>query len=66
MEQALARARIRDQAVYGSAAAVERRYRSRYIPSQQHYFATIRPADHADIIVHNDEPQRPVWEVRPQ
>jgi uridine kinase len=64
-EQALDRARIRDQAAYGSAAAVERRYRSRYIPSQQHYFATVRPTDHADIIVHNDEPQRPAWEVRP-
>jgi hypothetical protein len=22
------------------------------------------PADHADIIVHNDEPLRPAWEVR--
>jgi uridine kinase len=64
-EQALDRARIRDQALYGSTADVERRYRSRYIPSQQHYFATARPTDHADIIVHNDELQRPTWEVRP-
>jgi uridine kinase len=64
-EQALDRARIRNQALYGSTADVERRYRSRYIPSQQHYFATARPTDHADIIVHNDELQRPTWEVRP-
>ncbi len=64
-EQAPDRARIRDQALYGSTADVERRYRSRYIPSQQHYFAIARPTDHADIIVHNDELQRPTWEVRP-
>lgn len=36
----------------------------RYLPSQQRYFATARPTDHADIIVYNDEPQRPAWEVR--
>ncbi|MFF5054838.1 uridylate kinase [Micromonospora sp. NPDC000663] len=43
---------------------VERRWRERYIPSQQLYFATARPTDHADIVVHNDEPQRPAWEIR--
>ena len=26
---------------------------------------TDTPADHADIIVHNDEPRRPAWHVRP-
>jgi len=36
----------------------------RYIPAQKLYFATARTADHADIIVHNDEPRRPAWEVR--
>jgi uridine kinase len=60
------RARIRDQALFGSTAEVERRWRNRYIPAQQLYFAIARPTDHADIIVHNDEPQRPAWEVRPQ
>jgi uridine kinase len=63
-ERAVDRARVRDQAQLGSATEVERRYRNRYIPSQQHYFATARPAEHADVIVHNDEPQRPAWEVR--
>jgi uridine kinase len=63
-EQALDRARIRDLARLGSAAEVERRFRTRYIPAQQLYFATARPADHADIIVHNDEPRHPAWEVR--
>ncbi len=34
-------------------------------PAQQLYFATARPADHADVIVHNDQLQSPAWEVRP-
>jgi uridine kinase len=63
-ERILDRARIRDLARLGSTAEVERRFRTRYIPAQKLYFATARPADHADIIVHNDEPQRPAWEVR--
>jgi uridine kinase len=64
-EQTLDRARIRDLARLGSAAEVERRFCTRYIPAQKLYFATASPADHADIIVHNDEPLRPAWEVRP-
>lgn len=64
-ERTVDRARIRDQALYGSTAEVERRWRNRYIPAQQLYLATARPTDHADIIVHNDDLQRPAWEVRP-
>jgi uridine kinase len=63
-EQILDRARIRDLARLGSTAEVERRFLTRYIPAQKLYFATARPADHADIIVHNDDPLRPAWEVR--
>ncbi|GAA2025818.1 hypothetical protein GCM10009839_25090 [Catenulispora yoronensis] len=48
----------------GAAAEIERSWRDRYIPAQQLYSATARPTDHADIIVHNDRPQRPSWEVR--
>jgi uridine kinase len=61
---ALERARIRDLAPFRSATEVERRHRERYGPSQQFYFDAVRPTDHADIIVHNDEPQQPVWESR--
>ena len=64
-EQTLARARIRDLAPMGSATRVEQRFRNRYLPSQQHYFDTIRPTDLADIVVLHDEPERPAWEVRP-
>ena len=63
-EKTLDRARTRDEATYGSVTEVERRFHKRYGPSQQFYFATIRPTDHADIVVHNDEPQRPAWEAR--
>jgi uridine kinase len=57
------RAVIREHQV-SSQAEVERRWRERYIPSQQLYFVAAHPTDHADIIVHNDEPQQPVWETR--
>ncbi len=63
-EVALDRARTRDLALFGSATEVERRHRKRYRPSQQFYFDTVRPTDHADIIVYNDEPQQPAWEAR--
>src|ERR1700742_1230110 len=45
-EQILDRARIRDLALLGSTAEVERRFRTRYIPAQKLYFAAARPADH--------------------
>ncbi|SCL70249.1 cytidylate kinase family protein [Micromonospora chersina] len=63
LETTVDRAVIRERRV-SSRAEVERRWRRRYIPSQQFYFATVRPADHADIVVHNDEPQQPIWEDR--
>lgn len=59
------RARSRDEALYGSSAEVERRFRTRYGPSQQFYFDTVGPADRADILVHNDEPASPSWDLRP-
>ena len=64
-ERVLDRARIRDLALLGSAAEVERRFRTRYLPAQRLYYAAARPAEHADIIVHNDEPRQPAWELRP-
>jgi len=63
-ENALGRSRIRDQTPLMSADEVEKRYRSRYIPSQQFYLDMVCPAEHADIIVYNDEPRRPAWEAR--
>lgn len=60
-EKALDRSRIRDQTPLLSADEVEQRYRRRYLPSQQFYLETIRPADHADIVVHNNDPLQPTW-----
>jgi uridine kinase len=67
-ERTLDRAQTRGEALAGSAASttdIERAWHNRYIPSQQLYFATACPTDHADIIVYNDELQLPAWEVRP-
>jgi uridine kinase len=63
LEKTVDRALIRERQV-SSQADVERRWRERYIPSQQLYLATVRPTEHVDIIVHNDEPQQPAWETR--
>ncbi|MET8358085.1 uridylate kinase [Micromonospora sp. NPDC005171] len=62
LERTVDRAVIRERQV-STRADVERRWRERYIPSQQLYFATARPTRHADIVVHNDDPERPVWEI---
>jgi uridine kinase len=62
-ERTVNRAVIRESP-RSSQADVERRWRERYLPAQRLYLRTVRPTDHADIIWHNDEPQRPVWEIR--
>lgn len=63
-EETIVRARERDESLYGSSDEVERRFRSRYGPSQQLYDRTVRPTEHANVVVHNDEPQAPTWEIR--
>ncbi|KAB1922271.1 uridylate kinase [Micromonospora noduli] len=65
LERTVERAVIRECRV-STRADIERRWRERYIPSQQLYFATARPTQYADIVVHNDEPQRPGWETARQ
>lgn len=62
-QETVDRALVREQGAL-SAAEVERRWRDRYIPSQEFYFATVRPTDRADVVVHNDNLQRPAWEAR--
>ncbi len=62
-EETVDRALVREQGVL-VAADVERRWRERYIPSQQFYFATVHPTEHADIVVHNDKPHEPAWQTR--
>jgi uridine kinase len=62
LEKTIDRAVIRERQV-SSRPEVERRWRERYIPAQQLYFAKARPTDQADIIVHNDDPEHPRWET---
>ncbi|SBT39013.1 nucleoside/nucleotide kinase family protein [Micromonospora auratinigra] len=45
-------------------ADVERRWRERYLPAQRLYGRGVRPTDRADVVVHNDEPSQPAWEMR--
>jgi uridine kinase len=63
-EEVLRRALERDAAHLGSRTEAERRYRSRYIPGQQLYYAAARPAETADLVVYNDDPARPALEER--
>lgn len=63
-ERTVDRARNRDLATLGSVDAIEHRFRTRYVPAQRIYFAAAHPADRADIVVHNDEPARPAWDIR--
>lgn len=59
-ETVLARVVQRDKAYLGDAQNIIRRYQQRYIPAQQRYLETCRPAERADIVVGNDDPGRPV------
>jgi uridine kinase len=56
------RALIREQHAR-PAAEIERRWRERYIPSQQRYFAAVRPTELAHIVVHNNDLELPTWET---
>ncbi len=63
LDKTVDRAVIRESRV-STRADVERRWHERYLPAQRLYFATARPAEHADVVVHNDDPGRPMWEIR--
>jgi uridine kinase len=58
-ETSLSRALARDVPRLGDAAAVEARYRARYLPAQADYLALDRPLEAADLVVDNDDPARP-------
>jgi len=62
-DRTVERAVVRESPV-SSRADVERRWRERYLPAQRLYFATARPAEHAHVVVHNDDPRQPIWETR--
>jgi uridine kinase len=65
-EESLSRARVRDAPLVGSAAEIERRYRTRYLPGQRLYDSVARPTAVADLVVLNDDPARPRLVVAPR
>lgn len=58
-ETVLARVIQRDRAYLGDEQNIIRRYRQRYIPAQQRYLETCRPAERADIVIGNDNVEKP-------
>ncbi len=63
-DETLRRALQRDKMLFGSADDVERRYRVRYIPGQELYFAEARPEQAADAVVVNNDPAAPLLHMR--
>ena len=63
---ALARALARDVPALGDAAAVQARYRVRYLPAQADYLRIDRPHETADLVVENDDPESPRLRIRPE
>jgi uridine kinase len=53
------RAAARDVALFGSQEQVRRRYEARYVPGQMLYFDEARPRENADVVVDNEDPDRP-------
>ncbi|HEY1179078.1 MAG TPA: uridylate kinase [Phytomonospora sp.] len=58
--ETLARALVRDLALFGSAEVVEERYRRRYLPGQRLYRDEAHPVEHADIVLDMTDPGAPV------
>lgn len=59
-ETTLQRVQIRDCHIFGSADAVVQRYRTKFIPGQRIYLQEVQPEQLADIVVDNDDFERPL------
>jgi uridine kinase len=64
-DEALRRAVLRDEDVFGSADGALRRYRDRYVRGQRLYVDEADPAARADVAVENTDPGRPELRVAP-
>lgn len=58
-EQVIARAKIRDQYLFGEEEIIEKRYRDKYIPGQQIYLKEADPFCNANIVVNNNDYNSP-------
>ncbi|MFN8221814.1 MAG: hypothetical protein U0R50_01050 [Gaiellales bacterium] len=63
-DEIVRRALRRDLELFRDVAEIERRYRGRYLPAQQVYFAAASPRSNADVVVANDDPDSPRWCAR--
>ena len=63
-EETLARALRRDVPALGDAAAVEARYRARYLAAQADYLMQDRPHETAELVIVNDDPAAPSLRIR--
>jgi uridine kinase len=62
-DEALRRAVLRDEDLFGSPDEALRRYRNRYVPGQRLYFDEADPTARADVVVENTDPARPALRV---
>ena len=53
------RAVIRDAVLFGGEDEALHRYRVRYVPGQQLYFGQVHPLEKADVVIDNEDPDRP-------
>lgn len=60
-ETVLERARLRDIGLFGEMALLEEKYRRRYIPGQELYFAREHPRARATFVLDNNDPENPQW-----
>lgn len=61
VEVILERVRRRDLATLGSAEAVERRYREKYLPGERLYLAEVAPESLADVLVDGSDSEGLRW-----
>ena len=59
-DETIRRARAREAARFGSADAVEARYRARYLPAHELYDAEAGPTKTADAVVLNEDRRQPL------
>jgi uridine kinase len=53
------RAVARDVTLFGGEDEVRHRYEVRYVPGQQLYYSQVHPQEYADVVVDNEDPDRP-------
>jgi uridine kinase len=58
-DEALRRALVRDEDLFGSPDEALRRYRNRYVPGQRLYLDEVDPVSLADVVIENTDVSSP-------